>query len=340
MMSQPHRRPFLSDPPHRAQLADVSIFWLVNLLAYVRHPYNVMLFRLKVGYFPNIALPLRYNEKMLWRKIFDHNPLFVTFTDKLATKTLISRACPGLRIAEVLWIGDDISTIPADVLERSIVIKPSHRSSMSFSPMPGRAGCDLPVDRINGWLGQIGRAQRLRLEWAYRFVERKLFAEELIRPDEGDELVDLSVHAVDGAPVFIEAIMGNKTETQRKGYFKPDGARWPELEQSRRTLSRMPLPENFRLPPRYVEALAHTKHLSAGVDYARFDFITASDRLYAGEITVYPGSGLTRPADFPVYNAVVSDHWDLAKSWFLRSRHRGIWRFYSRALNRFLECGG
>ena len=65
-----------SDPARRAHLVDFPIFWLVNLFAYIRHPFNVKLFRRRVGYFPNIALPRRYNEKMLWRKIFDHNPLF------------------------------------------------------------------------------------------------------------------------------------------------------------------------------------------------------------------------------------------------------------------------
>jgi hypothetical protein len=337
MMDSVDRRSSPSDPVRRAHLVDVSIFWLVNLFAYIRHPYIMRQFRRRVGYFPNVARPLRYNEKMLWRKIFDHNPLFVTFTDKLATKALISRVCRSLRIAEVLWVGDDISTIPADVLERPMVIKASHGYGKNFFPRAEEAGRDIPVGRINGWLRQIhGRTQ---LEWAYGLAERKLFAEELILPDEGDELVDLSVHAVDGAPMFIEAIIGNKTANQRKGYFRTDGARWPELERKRTDDIRRstPLPEDFRLPPSYAEALVHTRRLSVGVDYARFDFIAASDRLYAGEITVYPGSGTTRHADFLVYNAVVSDRWDLSKSWFLLTRHRGMQRPYAKALNRFLR---
>ncbi|RAZ88439.1 hypothetical protein DPM33_23190 [Mesorhizobium hawassense] len=42
-----------------------------------------------MGYAPNPAAPTRHDESMLWRKIGDHNPLFVTLTDKLAAK-----ACP------------------------------------------------------------------------------------------------------------------------------------------------------------------------------------------------------------------------------------------------------
>jgi hypothetical protein len=336
-MSKADQGPSPSDPARRSNLVDVVIFWLANLFVYIRHPTSVGQFLLKVGYLPNVARALRYNEKMLWRKIFDHNPLFVTFTDKLATKELISRICPQLKIAEVLWIGDDISTIPDDVLRRPIVIKASHSYDKNFIPMAGGAGRDIPVGRINGWLGQVHG--RLQLEWAYGLVERKIFAEALILPDKGDELVDLSVHAVDGTPVFIEAVLGNKTASQRKGYFKTDGARWPELEPKRLT-PRPLLPENFRLPPSFAEALVHTRRLSTGVDYARFDFIAVGDRLYAGEITVYPASGLTRHGDFLVYNEVMSDHWDLSKSWFLLSRHRGIKRHYAKALSRLLRCAG
>ena len=142
--------------------------------------------------------------------------------------------------------------------------------------------------------------------------------------------------------MFIEAIIGNKTANKRKGYFGTNGARWPELERKQRTLRpSLPLPEDFRLPPSYAEALVHTRRLSAGVDYARFDFITVSDRLYAGEITVYPGSGsTTRRSDFLLCNAVVSDHLDLSKSWFLLSRHRGGRRLYAKVLRRFLNCAG
>jgi hypothetical protein len=316
---------------------DRSIFRLVNLFTYLRHAYNIRRFRRRVGYFPDVARPLRYNEKMLWRKVFDRNPLFVIFSDKLAAKAFVSRLCPDLLLPEVLWVGDDASRIPAALLERPVVIKASHDCNKNFFPRPGNSHRDLPIAKLNRWLRRVhGRSH---LEWAYGLAARKLFAEALIVPDPGDEIIDLSVHAVDGVPVFIEAITGNKTTRKRKGYFRADGARWPELDRKTDD-ARYQLPQDFRLPPSYVDAIGHTKRLGAGVDYARFDFIAASDRLYGGEITVYPGSGIGRHADFLVYNAVLSDRWDLTRSWFLRSGHGGLRRHYAEALGRFLAGGG
>lgn len=56
----------------------------------------------RVGYNPNIALPGRYHEKMLWRKLFDRNPLFEVFCDKLATKDFVRKRTPGLKLPETL----------------------------------------------------------------------------------------------------------------------------------------------------------------------------------------------------------------------------------------------
>lgn len=46
-------------------------------IAAAREPYISSVLRPIVGHAPNVALPLRYHEKLLWRKIFDRNPLFV-----------------------------------------------------------------------------------------------------------------------------------------------------------------------------------------------------------------------------------------------------------------------
>ncbi len=294
-----------------------------------------MLFRREVGYYPNVALPRRYNEKMFWRKIFDHNPLFVTFSDKLATKDLLAQRCPDLDVAKVLWIGRDASKIPDDVLALPVVIKANHGSDMNV--FHGNVGGQepLPLDQINAWMERPFGEQKF--EWAYTHAERKLFVEKFITTRQKGDLFDISVHAVDEQPLFIEVIRDNKTGKEQKGYFRPDGSRWKAIEKvwtgdGRNTA----LPEGFNIPEIYQEALDHARVLSAGVDYARFDFLSNGDRLYGGEITIYPASGLTPHAPFANYNKYLSEHWDLLKSWFLTSRQSWILQFYVSALRRCL----
>jgi len=40
-------------------------------------------------------------------KIIDHNPQFVLFSDKLATKDFFKRPLPDLPVPRTLWIGRD-----------------------------------------------------------------------------------------------------------------------------------------------------------------------------------------------------------------------------------------
>lgn len=324
-----------------SRVMDGAIFFLTNLRIYVRHWLIIEQFCRRVGYLPNAARPLRYAEKMLWRKLFDHNPLFVTFCDKLATREFVSQRCPELMMAEILWTGDDVRQLPARVQARPCVIKASHGSGYNVYRRRGDAdGPPTPaqVRHINGWLRKAyGQPM---LEWAYRLARRKLFAEALIVPAGNDDLIDLAVHATDGTPLFIEAIVCNKTARQRKGYFRIDGRRWPEIEPvRRRPRKRLPLEPEFRLPPSFHAALKHAEILSAGVDYARFDFIAASGQLYGGEITVYPGSGLSRHKEFRNHDEYLAAHWDLSKSWFFTARHRGWQEIYAGALDRFLHAG-
>ncbi len=314
---------------------DRAIFWLVNVSAYLRHFRNIMLFRRAVGYFPNVAVPRRYNEKMLWRKIFDHNPLFVTFSDKLATKKLWADRRPDLATAAVLWTGCDAAHIPGDLFKRPVVIKANHGSGMNTAIDDLHDPQSLPVDRINSWLDwDFGKHQ---FEWAYEQVDRRLFLEELIACSKEFPVIDISIHACDGHGVFVEVICANKTDDQQKAYFKTDGTRWREIERSSIDGDDdSSLPETFSIPANYRKALDHVRDLSSGIDYARFDFLSVADRLFGGEITVYPNSGLTPHAPFITYNKYLTEHWDLLKSWFLTRRQPWMIQVYASALRRQL----
>jgi hypothetical protein len=104
------------------------IFWLVNIWAYCRHPFLVARFFWALKYLPSIALPDTYNEKILWRKIFDHNPLIGALSDKLWAKQYFQEHCTGIQTAEVLWSGERASDIPIKVLQGKVVVKTNHGS--------------------------------------------------------------------------------------------------------------------------------------------------------------------------------------------------------------------
>lgn len=79
------------------ELIDRAILGLANAAMYLFAHGPVRPYRAHHGRWPDVAEPKRYFEPMLWRKIVDHNPQFVVFTDKLATKAYHRRGCPAWR---------------------------------------------------------------------------------------------------------------------------------------------------------------------------------------------------------------------------------------------------
>ena len=106
----------------------------MNASLYFLHKRQVKLFRKRVGYYPNIAFPKKYHEKMFWRKVFDNNPFFGVFCDKLATKEYILSIFPEARVPKTIWSTDNITQILQLPVTSDMVIKASHGSSFNYFP--------------------------------------------------------------------------------------------------------------------------------------------------------------------------------------------------------------
>ncbi|MEX0802093.1 MAG: ATP-grasp fold amidoligase family protein [Candidatus Binatia bacterium] len=318
-------------------------FVVINRLFHRVYRKQQLQFWSHVGYNPNIAVPRRYHEKMLWRKLFDRNPLFTVFCDKLATKEFIRGRAPELRVPETLWVGTNVEDIPASLLQRPLVIKCNHSSSSNWFWRPGISNLEVISNESTKHLAQVYGADTYETD--YRDVPRVLFAEELVEGFETDGVVDIMVRAADGKAIIASLITQNKTDHMKLGYFELDGSRAgfdkPSARTADRSLGYEPLRDDFTVPGSFAEAVSYAEKLSRGVDYARFDFLCGPRGLYAGEITVYPAAGLTPATGATMSSAEtrVNDRWDLRKSWFLSTPREGWRRFYAGMLSKEFERG-
>jgi hypothetical protein len=76
------------------------------------------------------------------------------------------------------------------------------------------------------------------------------------------------------------------------------------------------VPEDVPAPPAFRQAGAAARVLSAEVDFARFDFLARGNRLWAGEITVFPSAGYAEFVE-PALSLVMGVR-DPRDAWFLR----------------------
>ncbi len=278
---------------------------------------------------PRPAAPATYAERMLWRKLVDHNPRFVELSDKLACKDYVARLCPDLAIPETLWIGQDADAIPGEVLQDDVFVKTSHGFNQNY---PIRAGL---VDRQNlkqktdEWLRSVhGRGD---FQWAYQSVQPRLFVERSVG-NADEDLLEFNIRASDGQPLLGSVMGRSKLPGQWTVYLDLDGrATWGP--SSAEDAPPTPLPAGLTLDEAYREALAHTAVLSRGIDYARYDFMWNGSRLFAGEITIYPNRGRNE-IDHPAVRRLLTDGWRLESADFLTRPQRGLRRLYADALRR------
>jgi len=312
--------------------SDILLFWAVNAWVYLTHPLFVLRCRRNLGRWPNLAKPMRFAELMQWRKLFDRNPRFVIFADKLATKDWIAERLPQLATAETLWVGERPEDIPEALLTRGHIAKTNNASGQNYlphrKPLP-RAELNRQFHR---WLRASALRHRIRWldssqEWAYRPVPPRIFVERQVGA--GGRFVDISVRVMDGVPILVSCSLDAKTADKTIGYFWPDGT--PLVGPDTNTL-----PPEFTLPPRFAEAIGLAGQLGQGADYLRIDFLAPGDDLFAGEITCYPASGWGTDDWFM---QLMYRRWldTLHLSWALSTAQPWPRRLYLAAFRRWLE---
>ncbi|MDC9823134.1 ATP-grasp fold amidoligase family protein [Devosia sp. ZB163] len=279
------------------------------------------------GRFPDIARPCGHDALMQWRKVFDHNPLFVTFCDKLETREWVRRRMPELKCAELVWVGTSVDDLPLDLLTADVVLKAASGSGWNY--FPGRQHWDVATvrDRCARWL----QRPRRRDEWAYGQLPARILIERL--NGTVDELVDLNLRCHNGrvASAFIGYAW--KTDDARGAYVSADGTPLSDAGQAILEQVGRPVP-----PELFQRASSIAAHLSAGIDHVRVDFHLRGDEIFLGELTVYSSSGLGEEEKEGV-GPIIERQWieELDESWFLSTPQPWPVSLYQGAFRRWLE---
>jgi len=294
-----------------------------RLLLTLRHRRLVRDFRRVHGYLPDPARPRSYVEKILWRKLFDRNPRFVTFTDKLAAKAYTAERLPELPLPETLWTGKRLDEAPAALLAGPIVLKANNGCGTNVIVEDGKPGAEELVARGR----ELMAARWRRDEWAYGQIEPMLFLEQWLPLDTGTMPMDIKVYIACGIPANVWTA---DRKGQRSLTLDPEGnpvpgrdSGYPREDQA--------LPFSPQLGALAREAAALAPVLAEGIDFLRVDFLVSGGRLYAGELTVYSSSGTERLANRQLERRL-THLWDLRESHFLRQRHGGLKGLYANAL--------
>ncbi|MFM8527141.1 MAG: ATP-grasp fold amidoligase family protein [bacterium] len=240
---------------------------------------------------PNLDQPKDFNEKVIWRALYDRRPIFVTAADNYASKQMALERCPSVRVPETLWKGRDVTELTDLDLPGRWVLKPNNSCGLVIE-----GNCSLSSDearsiaeRTRDWLnGPLDPETAWRWPWAYSQVRPRFLVEEFV----GEELGQLDFRGfVIGGELRAILITWRVTE------FPHGECSFYDSEFNLLPVSRIEKPIALSRP---VEPIAGFREAveevaaATGLDSLRVDLFHSGGEFWFGETTVYPLDGLVQ----------------------------------------------
>ena len=239
-----------------------------------------------LGEWPNAAFPRSFNEKVLWRKIFDRDPRFGRMTDKLVARDIVRHKIPSIHHPEMFWIGDSPEDLPEAVLERPCVIKTNRGSGWNmFNWSPGLLSKPEVVDYFKRRSRRVFGAGIG--EWPYRMVVQRYFAEELHLDKDGRVPDDVKVHVFGGKVVTVTYIHDRFGDRAHVSFT-------PELQRADTVWEDYSPDYDPDISEVHHQLVAYAAELARDIDYVRVDMYVHDGKIYFQEFTFFPGSGLSK----------------------------------------------
>lgn len=255
--------------------------------------YLKMMYFCKFGKKLNLVNPKGFNEKLQWLKLYDHKSEYTTLVDKYAAKEAVARCIGEEHIIPTLGVWNSFDEIDFDSLPDRFVLKCTHDSG-------GLVVCsDKNKLDIKAARKKLRRSLRrnyyyIGREWPYKDVPHRIIAEQYM----ADDLRDYKLFCFDGIPRVTLVCSERFTKEGLKEDFYDEA--WNHLNVRRPAHDNAILP--IQRPKQYELMKKLAAKLSEKMPFARIDFYELNDKVYFGEITLYPASG------FEGFNP---EEWDL-----------------------------
>lgn len=237
--------------------------------------------------FPNLKNPKTFNEKIQWLKLYDHKPEYTKLVDKYEVKKIVANLIGEEYIIPTLGVWNSADEIDFDTLPNQFVLKATHDS--------GRVIICKDKSKLDKEWAKREMAKSLKRdfyaltrEWPYRNVPRRIIAEAFIEDPSGD-LKDYKFFCFNGKPKYF------KVDFERFIFHRANlyDLNWNMLPFEETaypcdTNRKHSKPINFDKMIKLVNVLAQPYTL------IRIDLYNTNGKIYFGEITFYPNSGMVK----------------------------------------------
>ena len=234
----------------------------------------------------NFNNPETFSEKLQWLKLYDRKDIYTTMVDKYEAKKYIADKVGEEYIIPNIGIWDDFNEIDFTKLPNKFVLKVTHdsggvlicKNKKEFNVQEARK-------KINKSL-KSNYYYRSR-EWPYKNVKPRIIAEVYMEDNTDKQLLDYKVLCFDGVAKCSFVCSNRNSEKGLNVDFYD--INWNHMPFERKYKNS----ENIiKKPINYNKMIEIAERISENISFLRVDFYEIHGKLYIGELTFYPGSGM------------------------------------------------
>lgn len=245
----------------------------------------------------DLVNPTKFTEKLQWLKLYDRRPEYPYMVDKYEVKQIVSNKIGNQYVVPLLGVWESPEAINWEELPDKFVIKTTHYG--------GSSGVIVCKDKRNLNIAQsIAKLkENFKLdaylygrEWPYKSVKPRIIAEQLIEIEGANDIPDYKWYCFNGRPTYCQVIQ-DRSLHETIDFFDTN---WNHCD----FVGLNPKANNANQPPSQPSCLNEqieiASKLAKGIPFVRIDLYEANGKVYFGEYTFYPASGLGsfKPSEF------------------------------------------
>lgn len=258
--------------------------------------YISLLYRMRLGKWPNLKNPKSYNEKLQWIKLYDRRPEYSIMVDKYEVKKYVAERIGEEYIIPTLGVWNSFDEIDFNQLPDQFVLKCTHDSG-GLVICKDKSRLDLNAARKKIENSLKDNYFWNSREWPYKNVKPRIIAEKYMVDESGVELKDYKLFAFDGEPKYIEVDFDRYLGGHKRNLYTLN---WEYMDVRNKHPN---APEIQIAKPECLEKLIElSRKLSEGIPHVRTDFYVINEKIYFGELTFFHGSGMQKfePESFEI----------------------------------------
>lgn len=266
------------------QLATLAVDQILQKLP--RRSKLLVSYYIRFRHWPNVRKPKSFNEKILWRKLYEHDLSFIKAVDKVAAREIVSGTIGAGFLVPMQGVFKSYEDIPFAHLSYPCVLKTSSGSgAVRILRVHDEDSIRECISYFRN-LPSISYGEEFG-EWAYDFVEPKIIVEDMLSPDGCSVPVDYKFYVYDGRVHFFHMDI-DRFEDHHRVVFGRD-LRPMEFRLNYPRPKVVPVLSN-----KIEEMIVVAEKLGSSWDFVRVDLYEVKGAIYFGEFTFYPGAGMER----------------------------------------------